>query len=329
MSLKKVTEAIRRNKRFMVSAHINPESDALGSALALKELLRKLGKEVKVVNDGGTPGALEFLPGSETVLRTLPKGWKPEIALTVDVPVFARVGGIGHLLRQAKCLISIDHHVSHERFGHINWVDPAAAATGEMIYRLHRAMHVPISKAAAVCMYAALVTDTGSFKYRNTNSAVHRIAADLLKIGKINPMIISQHLYEAHRLKDLRLLGEILTSLKSTPDGRVAWVEVPRALMRKVGSEVIDELVNYPRAVKGVEVAIAMREPPQKGEVRCSLRSKGAVDVDKIARVFGGGGHMAASGCTVSGTLPQARQKMLAEIQKHLPKRNGRTAHRR
>ena len=132
-------------------------------------------------------------------------------------------------------------------------------------------------------------------------------------------MIVSQHLYEAHQLTGLRVLGEVLRGLRRTPDGRVAWVEVPRQLVLRAGPDIIDEIVNYPRAIRGVEVAAALREMPQPGAVRVSLRSKGQVDVDRIARAFNGGGHMAASGCTVPGTLTTARARLLAEIRKHLP----------
>lgn len=318
-----VMAAIRRHRRFVIAAHVNPEADALGSALGLAGLLRTLGKQVWVINDGGTPDAMAWLPGSDRVATTLPARASVEVAMTVDVPVFSRVGAAAPFLKRAARLISIDHHVSHERFGDINWVDPSAAATGEMIFRLFKAMRIVPSKEAALCLYAALVTDTGSFKYRNTTPTVLRIGAELLQLAKVNPMFVSQQLYEAHRASDLRLLGEVLCGLQTTPDGRIAWVEVPRRMLQRAGPEIIDELVNYPRAVKGVEVAFAMREAPTPNGAaspswRVSLRSKGVVDVDLIARAFGGGGHMAASGCTVPGTLAQARARILREVRKYL-----------
>ena len=329
MSLPRVVQAIRRHRRFLVAAHVNPEPDALGSALALAGLLRRLGKSVTVLNDGGTPEGLAWLPGSDRVLATWRGPVRAEVAITVDVPVFGRLGSAGPVLRRAPLLISIDHHVSHGGFGDLNWVDPSAAATGEMIYRLFRAMHVTPSKADALCMYAALVIDTGSFKYRNTTPVVHQIAADLLRRAQINPLSVSQRLYETHRASDLRLLGDVLRGLRTTPDGRVAWVEMPRAIVRRAGPELIDELVNYPRSIRTAEVAMALRERTA-GEVRISLRSKGVVDVDVIARAFGSGGHLAASGCTIRGTLAQARARLLTEIRRHLPatRANGRAPRR-
>jgi len=198
-----------------------------------------------------------------------------------------------------------------------------------MVYRLFKAVRVVPSRDDALCLYAALVTDTGSFRYRNTTPGVHLIAADLLRRAHVNPLFVSQRLYEAHRVSDLRILGAVLRGLRTTPDGRVAWVEVPQRIVRRASPEIIDELVNYPRAIEGVEVALAMREAPESGHVRVSLRSKGQVDVDVVARAFGGGGHMAASGCTVPGTLSHARERLLAEIRKHLPPRtDGRPARR-
>ena len=325
MSLPRVVQAIRRHRSFLVAAHVNPEADALGSALGLAGLLRALGKRVQVLNDGGVPDILRFLPGSRTVAATLSGPTDAEVAITVDVPVFARVGSAGRWLKQAGQLISIDHHVSHEGFGDINWVDPTAAATGQMIYQLFRAFRRFPSKDDALCLYAALVIDTGSFKYRNTTPLVHRIAADLLQRAKVSPLVVSQGLYETHNRQGLRALGAILQRLQATPDGRVAWVEVPRWLVRRAGPEVMDELVNYPRAIKTAEVAFAMREHAP-GNVRVSLRSKGRVDVDRIARAFGGGGHLAASGCTIKAPLARARRRLLAEIRKYLP--HGRSARR-
>ncbi len=320
MSLPRVIRAIRnkKNKRFVIAAHVNPEADALGSALALAALLRQVGKQARVINDGGTPKALEFLPGSSRVGKRLPRGFVPDVAVTVDVPVYYRIGSVKPIFEQVPLLISIDHHASHQGFAQINWVDPSAPATGAMIYQLYQAMKVPFPKDAAYCMQAAIVTDTGSFKYRNTTASVLRMAADLIQRGKVSPLEISQNLYESHRLKDLKILGDILRRLKSGAGGRVAWVEVPRALMRRAGPEIIDELVNYPRAIKKVEVAMAMRESLDQHAVRVSLRSKGRVNVDMVARAFGGGGHRAASGCTVKGNLAQVRQQLLREIKKRL-----------
>ena len=327
MSLPRVMQAIRRHRTFLVSAHVNPDLDALGSALALAGLLRKLGKRVTVLNDGGAPESVQFLPGAARVVASWPRAASADVAITVDVPTFSRVGTAAPWLKQAGTLISIDHHISHDGFGDINWVDPAAAATGQMIYWLFQAFKVAPSKDDALCMYGALVIDTGSFKYRNTTPEVHQVAADLLRRGRIDPLQVSQRLYETHHLRGLQTLGDILRGMRATADRRVAWVEVPERLVRRAGPEILDELVNYPRSIRTAEVAFALREHGPKN-VRINLRSKGRVDVNRIARVFGGGGHMAASGCRIAASLPEARRRLLAEIIKHLPAPHGRSARR-
>ncbi len=317
--MRAVMETIRRHHRFMVTSHINPEGDALGSALGLASLLKRLGKKVTLANQGGIPKAFAFFPRLAPVLSGPRRPVSAEVAMTVDVPLLSRTGSISRLIRRIPLLVNIDHHVSNQRFGDINWVDPKAAAAGEMIYRLYRAFRIEPTREEALCLYVSIVTDTGSFRYMSTTPTVHRIAAGLIERG-LSPLKVAQDLYECHSASDLRFLGEVLRSLRQAARGRVVWVEVPQALLKRArpGPEILDEVVNYPRAVKTAEVAFVLREQAVGGGVRVSFRSKGRVDVDRIARQFGGGGHRAASGCTVQGTLVQARAKVLRAVQKAL-----------
>ncbi len=315
-------EAIRANRRFIVSSHINPEGDALGSAIAVSSLLKRLGKQVILANDGGIPEAFQFLPRVTTVIGRPNGKVSADVSIIVDVPTISRIGSIQKIVQRIPLVINIDHHVSNQRFADINWVDPKAASVGGMIYRLYRAFRIKPTREEALCIYVSLVTDTGSFKYMNTTSEVHRIAAEMIAAG-ISPLKVSQQLYETHSVSDLRFLGTVLQGLRHTPDGRVAWLEVPMKLLKsaRAGTEVIDELVNYPRSVGSAEVAFVLRESPEHGKVRVSFRSKGNVDVDQVARRFGGGGHMAASGCTVEGTIAQARNKVLKVVRQALKER--------
>ena len=317
--MKQVMGAIRRHRRFIVSTHVNPEGDALGSALALASLIRRLGKQALVVTDGGVPEAFKFLPRVTPVHARLPAGYRPDAAITVDVPVLERLGSIAPVFMRTGMRIVVDHHVSNKRPGDVNWVDPCAAATGEMVYRLYRAFRVKPTREEAYCMYVAIVTDTGSFKYMSTTPEVLRIAAELVSLG-VSPLKTSQELYECHTASDMKFLGKILSSMRQAYGGKVAWVEVPLAVLRagRPGPEIMDELVNFPRAVRTAEVAFILRQPSPKGKIRASFRSKGRIDVNKVARTFGGGGHMAASGCSIDGTLAQARAKVLKVVGKAL-----------
>ena len=247
--------------------------------------------------------------------------------MIVDVPVLSRIGSMRKIIEQVPTVVCIDHHVSNQRFADINWVDPKAAAVGEMVYRLYKAFHLKPRKEEALCLSVSLVTDTGSFRYMNTTPAVHQIASELIATG-VSPLKVAQALYESRSAADLKFLGTILRSLRQTPDGTIAWVEVPWALFRssKASPDVTDELVNFPRSVRSAEVAFVLREVPGEKRIRASLRSKGNVDVDQIARHFGGGGHIAASGCTVQGTLAQARGKILRVARAAVRKKFGRSA---
>ena len=320
--VKTVVEIIRRNRRFTVSSHVNPEGDALGSALALASLLKRLGKQAVVATDGGIPKAFKFFPRVAPVVGRPSQVQMPEVAMTVDVPVLDRLGSMRGLFQKAGVSVNIDHHVSNRLFGDVNWVDPKAAAVGEMIFRLYEVFRVKPTRDEALCMYVSIVTDTGSFRYMSTTPEVHRIASDLISRG-VSPLKVGQDIYECHSPSDLRFLGKVLSSLRSTPDGKVSWVEVPHALLKscRPGPEIVDELVNYPRSVRTAEVSFVLRDQSSDGKIRVSFRSKGRVDVNKIARSFGGGGHMAASGCTVGGTLAQVRQKVLGVARQAV--RNG------
>ena len=318
-AMKEVMQAIRRHRSFMVSSHVNPEGDALGSAFALAALIRRLGKRAVVANDGGVPRVFDFIPRAAPALARGARPATPEVAITVDVPVLSRTGRLARVIKRAPLTVNIDHHVSNQRFSDVNWVDPKAAAVGEMIYRLYKAFRVTPSRKAAACLYISIVTDTGSFRYMSTTPEVHRIASELVSRG-VSPLKVAQDLYECHSAADLKFLGEVLQSLRSTGGNRVAWIEVPYRLLRRhrPGPEIQDELVNYPRAVRTAEVAFVLREHSPSRTVRVSFRSKGNVDVNRIARRFGGGGHMAASGCTVPGTLGQARARVLRAVREEL-----------
>lgn len=320
--MKKVMQVIRRHRRFLVTSHVNPEGDALGSALGLASLLKRLGKTVTVGQAGGVPRSFDFFPRVATVLSRPNGSFSAEVSMIVDVPVLSRVGVFKRLIERIPLVVNIDHHVSNERFADVNWVDPKAAAVGEMIYRLYRAFRLKPSKEEALCLYTSLVTDTGSFRYMNTTPAVHRIASELIATG-VSPLRVAQELYESKTAQDLRFIGNVLRTIRHSPDNRIAWLEIPLATLRasKTSPDVLDELVNFPRSVRSAQVAFVLRETPEPGKIRVSMRSKGTVNVDRIARVFGGGGHVAASGCTVSGTLAQARAKVLRVVRQALKKK--------
>ena len=311
-----IQNVIRRHKRFLLTSHINMEGDSLGSQLALKGLLEKLGRRAEVVCDGGTPKAYRFLPGASSV-RERPS-FPYEVAFVLDCPLLSRIGRTQRFIDPKKPLCVIDHHISNEYFGTVNWVEPKAAAVGEMIYELFEIMKVQIDRNDAVNLYVSIVTDTGSFRYSNTTRETHRIAAELIAKG-VEPAKTASDLYESHSLSSRRLLTDVLKTLAVTPDGTVAWLKVKRSTLRrwKATAEETEGFVDFARSIAGVQVAFSLREAGPN-QTKVSLRSKGAADVNRIAKAFGGGGHRAASGCIIPLPLKQAEKALLAETYRSL-----------
>ncbi len=258
-----------------------------------------------------SPELLAFLPGVDRY-RTLDRlDGRFDVVVLTDCPNPQRTEGLIDQARSAgKIVVNIDHHPDNRRYGHVNWVDVTAAATGEMVYELLSALRAPLTPAIATNLFTAIHTDTGSFRYSNVTARTFTIAAALVAAGA-RPELVSGSLYERRAPDALHWLGEALARVEVSDDGRVGWLALPAGAVpeRIVESE---ELVNYPRSVASVRVACLLRE--LDGSVKVSLRGKGEVDVQKIAAQFGGGGHVNAAGCTVAGPLTEATRVLLAAV---------------
>lgn len=321
--MKMVIEAINKYKKFLVTAHINLEGDSLGSQLAMKELLKGLGKTVHIVDSDSVPEHYRFLPGTDEVSNDIEKSLDFDAVLILDCPNIKRIGKVKELLDNKKPVINIDHHVSNENFGSINWVEPKASSAGEMVYKLFKEMGVGISKKAALCLYTAILTDTGSFNYENTSSATHKVASELLSYG-LEPAVISENVYERRSVSDLKLLGLVLATLKLNKSGDIAYLEVTHKILKETGADLSksENIINYARSIDKVKVAILFKENMKDGsKINVSFRSKGDFDVNELASHFGGGGHVRASGCTIDGSLQEVEKKVLAKAEESL--KNG------
>ena len=316
-----VLEALPRYQRCIVTSHVNGEGDSFGSQLALAHLLRWMGKDVFVINDSAVPVNLQWLPEIE-LLQQPGEALPPYDALfIVDVPVLERIGKVATLRDPAKPIIVIDHHVPDRPFGTLQYIDHTAAAAGQLVYRLYEALHAPVDREAAVQIYATLLTDTGSFRYSNSTAEVHRIAARLIEAGA-EPARIYQQVYEHRTLDDLRLQGIALQALQTSDDGRLAWIALSQAQLVAAGVKLdsAEMLIDLPRSLWGTEAVFVMRETePQTWRV--SLRSKGRVDVNAAARQFGGGGHRAASGCTITGEAGTVTARLQTALRQQLEQR--------
>jgi len=307
--LDEVLNQIGRRQKFILTSHARPDGDAVGSALACCEILRSMGKEADVVLSDGVPALYRPLPHADTVLLDIEQAPDAEAAIVLECDGIARTRLSG---LEKHYLINIDHHATANPFGDVNWIDPSACATAEMIFRLAREAGVKITPEVATCLYTAILTDTGAFCFAGTTERTFALARDLVQCGA-DPVKIAQHVYFSTQLSKMRLLGAALTSLHR--DGSLAWMHVSHKTMELCESheEDCEGLVNYALAIEGIEVALFFREQPD-GCFRVSLRSKGAVNVAMVAASFGGGGHECASGCAIEGPLSVAAERMAAQL---------------
>jgi len=307
--LQDVARELRSRQTFVITSHARPDGDAVGSALALSLVLRAMGKHAEVVLHDGVPRIYRALPGAAEVKQALPAGksWDAVVLLECDSLQRTRLEGV-----DPHFLISIDHHLSGKSFANLNWIEPHAAATAELIFRLAAELSVAVTPEIASCLYTALLTDTGAFMFQGTNEHTFNVARELVLAGA-DPARSARAIYFAHSPAKLRLLGEALRNLQQ--EGNVAWVWVSTEQMLRSGAreEDCEGLVNYVLSIGEVEVAMFFREIAD-GRFRVSLRSKGGVNVAKIAESFGGGGHECASGCSVEGPLPLAVEQVLRRI---------------
>jgi phosphoesterase RecJ-like protein len=300
----------------LLLGHVHPDADVLGTLFALGLALEGAGWSVTFAGPHPVPAVLGFLPGAGRYeVWSAPSRSYGVIVLT-DCPNDARTEGLLERVRRPDShVFDIDHHPDNRRYGTVNWIDPAAAATGEMVYQLLLALGLPITPDIALNLFTAIHTDTGSFRYSNTTARTFRIAAELTQAGA-QPALVSDWLYQRRPQDALRDLGEVLRRVETAEGGRVAWLTVPRGLVSEsfVSSE---DLVSYPRSLDGVKVAMLFREEGP-GVVKVSLRGKGEVPVNRIAARFGGGGHENAAGCSVGGTLDDATATVLAAVREVL-----------
>jgi bifunctional oligoribonuclease and PAP phosphatase NrnA len=312
--LREVLAHIERRQRFVLTSHARPDGDAIGSALACCEVLQRLGKEAEVVLHDPVPRIYQPLPFADRVVQSdrINGNYDAAIILECDSIQRTRLEGL-----ENRFLISIDHHVSGRPFAHVNWIDPNATATAELVYRLAREADVKISPEIATCLYTALMTDTGSFMFRGTNEHTFALARELVLAGA-DPAHCARNIYFAHSTAKMRLLGAALSNLHR--EGPLAWIWITREQMERsqAKEEDCEGLVNYALSIGDVEVAVFFREMSD-GRYRVSLRSKGMLNVAQIAEDFGGGGHECASGCSVDGPLSIAVARMLEKIRPGFP----------
>lgn len=316
-----VADSLSSCQTVLLSVHRNPDGDALGSQLALMLALEKLGKTVRSHNLDPVPEIYRFLPGRERITSggSVDGTYDALLVLDAEPPRTGLFNGT----YPARTLINIDHHVTNPREWQLTWLDADASATGEMVFRLIGRLGVALDRDIALCLYTAIFTDTGSFRYSNTTPESMRIAASLIEAGA-DPWTVTENVYESFSFRRISLLGAVLGGMERSRDGRTAWVVVTDELYRRTGTtaEDTDNFVNFVRSVKGVEVAVLFRQTGPE-QYKISLRSKGRVDLSGLAQSLGGGGHRNAAGGVMDGAFGVVRDRVIDAVQRQVVSQIG------
>ena len=314
--LPQIVERLRGQQSFLILTHYRPDGDAVGSQLALALLLKDLGKQVAAWNDDPVPAKFRFLPGSDLIQK--PPAGKSDFdaVIAIDTSTWQRVGTAADHIGARKHFINIDHHVSNDRFADINWIVPESPASGQIVYDLLRRGGFALTRDIATCLFAAISTDTGSFSFGNTTAPSLRVAAELVEAG-VNVAEVSRHVYESYPYARLQLLQLALADLRIAHHQRVAYYWVTNDMYQQSGAnrEDAEGMIDYARSIDGVVVAALFEELTEPGKIRVSLRSKHPkIDVNSIARHFGGGGHREAAGARITGAPADVERRVLTTI---------------
>lgn len=319
-------ETVRAKGSFVLATHLNPDGDALGSLLGLADILESMGKKVFRYLEKPVSPLYSFIPGAETAETDLEKlsafvrlAGDDIVCISLDCGDSHRLGKFGSELLKIRPFAVIDHHKGNDGFGDMAWIDPKRSSTGEMIYDLAVALGCSISKNAAVALFTAIVTDTGSFRYESTNAHTFDVARQLVNLG-VSPDMVSRNIYDNFSVARLRLMQMVLATLEVMDEDRIAVIRVTQEMLARTGCKMEDteNFINLPRAVTTVQVAVFLKETADN-KVSVSMRAKDTCDVAEIAARFGGGGHRNAAGfMAFDTTLNEVWQQMLPVLQQEM-----------
>jgi phosphoesterase RecJ-like protein len=308
----RIVEAIRARQRFVISSHSRPDGDAIGSQLAMAYALRSMGKEVELINSDAAPPPLASFPGVADIRIATEATGTFDAAIIMECGDLARTGVEG---LDRFFVINIDHHPGNTEYGQINWFDPGAAACGEMVFDLVRALGVPLTRDIAIHVYLAILTDTGSFHYSNISPRTFDICRETLEAG-VDPVLVARSVYDSNNMGRLKLFGAVLSAMQIDATGRIAIVYLDHEMARAAGGtyEDTEGLINLPLTVREMQAVVFFKQA-EGDHYRVSMRSKGHVDVGAIAKEFGGGGHKNAAGCSVTGGVDSLQKMFVQKIE--------------
>ncbi len=314
--MKNLIAHLENSATVFLATHVNPDGDALGALLAMARALQTSGRDIVMYNESPIPAVYRFLPGIDQIAREVPSPFDFEAVVVLDCGDLERVGAVADLIPGRAKIINIDHHVTNTGFGHYRLVDPTASSSTEIVYRILKAMDITIDRAMATSIYTGILTDTGSFRFANTNSRAFQICAEMVGCG-VNPYMVAQHVYGTYSLGRIKLLNMALDSIEISPNGKLSLMTLTHAMFAETDTqpEDVDGMINYAKRIEDVRVAALIMENANghataaNGHKRyhVSLRSDGSVDVARIAASFGGGGHFNAAGFGLDGSLSELK----------------------
>jgi len=314
--INQIIEHLKKSKYVLLASHIHPDGDAIGSTLAMGLSLKALGKEVTFYNESLISAVYRFMPSVKMIINHVPDISIYDSAVIIDCGDIQRIGTMAEHVNHIPTLINIDHHITNTGFGDFQMVDTMACASAEIVYRLIKKMTVPLNKDIATALYTAILTDTGSFRFSNTNRAAFAICEEMVGLG-IDPYDVSQHVYGTYSLGRIKLLNLALDSIEISNNGKLSIMSLTQGMLEETGTELEDgnDLINYARIIEDVKVAVLIQEQQKNKDkplFHVSLRSDGTVNVADVAFSFGGGGHCCAAGFDVKAKLLDIKAKMLS-----------------
>lgn len=317
MIVSDIIDKIKDSNNICITFHTSPDGDAFGSALALFIALKSIGKTCYIMNNDKVPDNYQFLPFINEVLKNKLLINDTDCVVVLDCGNFERISTDDLNSLHGHFTINIDHHVSNDMYGNLNYVDSNASSTGEIVYQVIKLMGVTVEKNIAQCLYTAIVTDSGSFRYSKTTSITHQIAGDLINTGIDFPNI-HRMLFENKKFQRVKLAGEIINKMYLLSEGRICIMSLTEDDLLKYDLEEGDtsDLLNYGTSIDTVEVTLLFKE--RANSIKVSLRSKNIVDVRKIVEKFGGGGHIRAAGLSYTGNIEDIKNALIKEVEKEL-----------
>jgi phosphoesterase RecJ-like protein len=323
--MKPIINQINRSKKILVTSHSDPDGDAVSSLLAMGLALSYLGKNTTLYNSSPIPAVYRFLPSIERITDHLEPLSGYDTAMVLDCGDIARLGSAGSGINKIPVVINVDHHISNTNFGDLQLVDPDACSTAEIVYRIIKALSIRIDQKIATSIYTGILTDTGSFRFSNTNQAAFAISQEMAELG-VEPYDIAQRVYGTYSLERIKLLNLALDSLEISDNGKLSIMTVTNAMFdfTRTQPEDVDGMINYARRIQDVKVAALIQEQKNglsrsrseyKRRFHVSLRSDGSVDVAAIAGGFGGGGHPCAAGFQAETSLMRLKSDIITLAQ--------------